>query len=536
MGAGDWTGRGAAAGIVLLAVAVFATSFRGAFVFDDHAAIVENESLRSLGAAIADTSGSATTIGRPLLNLSFAFDRAWGGGAAWAFHATNLAIHAAAGVVLFALARRTLASDRVPSRLRAANVTLAFVIAALWTVHPLQTESVTYVCQRAESLAGLLTLSALHASVLGRRSRVWSVASPVLCLFAVAVKETAVVVPLLALLHDRTFGEGSFAAALRRRPAHHAGLAASWLLLGALVVASDGRRGSAGFDAGVGVAEYAATQPRAILAYLRLSVWPDDLVLDRGAALARGAAAIAPAAAALAGLVGWTAWALRRRPALGFLGAWFFVCLAPSSSVVPLVTQTSAEHRMYLALAAVVAASVLGAHALLGGIRDPGPRGLAGAAAVSLALGALAARTHARNADYAAPRTLWGQSAAFDPSNPRPHVNLALLAARAGDLAAGLSHLDAARAADPANAYVRLVRGNLLHALGRSEEAVAEYTAAAASPARAARALTNRAAVRLAQGRADLALSDVEDVLARDPGYPPALRVRAAALGARAGE
>jgi tetratricopeptide (TPR) repeat protein len=501
---------------------------RGAFVFDDAAAIVENEALASPWTALTQTGASATTIGRPLLNLSFALDRARGGLDPAPFHLTNLAIHALAGLTLFALLRATLASERVPPRLRSSSGWLAFAAAAIWTVHPLQTESVTYVCQRAESLAGLLSLGALLASVRGAGSRAWSAISVLLCLLAATTKETAVVVPALALLHDRTFGAGSFREALRRRPLHYAGLAASWVVVAALYASTDGRRGSAGFGAGVGAAEYAATQPGALLEYLRLAVWPDALVLDRGASLARTAQDAAPAAVAIALLASATVWALSRRPLLAFAPAWFFLCLAPTSSFVPLATQTSAEHRTYLALAGVVAPAVLLAHALLARIAAPAGRRAASAGLLALVLGALAARTSARNDDYADPEVLWTQSAAFDPSNVRPHLNLGLLRARRGDLGGGIAHLDAAVAADPANTYVRLVRGNLLHAAGRHDEAVEDYTVAAASAERAPRALTSRALVRRAQGRASLARAEIDAVLARWPDYEPARRARAA--------
>ena len=64
---------------------------------------------------------------------------------------------------------------------------------------------------------------------------------------------------------------------------------------------------------------------------------------------------IIPAASVIAALLAATLWALRRAPALGFLGAWFFLILAPTSSFVPIVTEVAAERRMYLPLAAVVA-------------------------------------------------------------------------------------------------------------------------------------------------------------------------------------
>lgn len=495
-----------AAALLVLTVLAFANGLSGAFVLDDAAAVSGGD--------------SATTIGRPLLALSFALNRALTGTGPAGFHVVNVAIHAAAALVLFDLVRRTL-SPRVAGGATA----FAFAVAAVWALHPLQTESVTYVCQRAESLAALfvlVTVWAAQRALASPRPARWHALAVAAAALGVATKETAVVAPVLVLLHDRTFGAGAFGGALRRRPRLYAGLAATWIALAVLVATSDGRRGSAGFDAGISPAAYAATQPGAILTYLRLAIWPDPLVLDRGAHIERTAAEIVPAACVVAALLAVTIWALLRRPALGFLGAAFFVALAPTSTFVPLATQTAAEHRMYLPLAAIAALAVCAAHAATRGA----PRVRSGLAAAAIA--ALGATTIARNADYASPRTLWEQCVAFDADNVRAQMNLGLALARQGDVAGGIARLDRAAAADPANAYVRLVRGNLLNEAGRSDDAIADYTLAAASEPRAARALTSRAAVLLAQGRTEPALRDLDAVVARTPDYADAYRARAA--------
>src|SRR4029078_5207187 len=93
----------------------------------------------------------------------------------------------------------------------------------------------------------------------------------------------------------------------------------------------------------------------------------------------------------LLGLLGLTGWALVRKPALGFLGAWFFAILAPSSSFVPVATQTMAEHRMYLSLAALCVVVAIGLH------RTLARRSWFVIPVLAVALGWTTAR---RNADY----------------------------------------------------------------------------------------------------------------------------------------
>src|SRR5207302_420989 len=83
--------------------------------------------------------------------------------------------------------------------------------------------------------------------------------------------------------------------------------------------------------------------------YLRLTFWPASLVLDyEDWPVAGSAATWLPQALAIVALLGATIVALRRWPPLGFLGAFFFLLLAPSSSVLPIVTEIAAERRMYL--------------------------------------------------------------------------------------------------------------------------------------------------------------------------------------------
>ena len=204
----------------------------------------------------------------------------------------------------------------------------------------------------------------------------------------------------------------------------------AWLVLFFLVFQGRGHRaGTAGFGVGVSGWDYALTQCRAIILYLKLAVWPHPLVVDYGMDVVKGIGDVLPQAIGLVLLLGGAGVALWRRPALGFLGAWFFLILAPSSSVVPLVTQTIAEHRMYLPLAAVVALAVCGGYSLLsrlgtgsGQVSTAAWRCYVAALFVlSAGLGYLTAR---RNVDYCSPLSLWSDTVAHCPANPRAHNNL----------------------------------------------------------------------------------------------------------------
>lgn len=352
------------------------------------------------------------------------------------------------------------------------------MIALLWVLHPLQTESVVCIAQRTEVLCGLLVLVTLYAFARGTDTAAgaaaarprWLAVSLVACLLGMATKEVMVVTPVLVLLYDRTFGAGSFAAALRERAAYYAGLAATWLLLFALLLQGGGGRGaSAGFGLGVTPWTYLLTQADALVRYLLLALWPHPLVLDYGTSVAHSPTDVWWQGGIVLALLAATAWALVRRPVVGFVGAWFFVLLAPSSSVVPLVTQTVAEHRMYLPLAALVAGAVVVVSGWLG------RRAGWGLATVAVALGLA---TVARNHDYRSAVAIWTDTVAKAPRNARAHNNLALAWQQAGDGAQANRHYARAIALEPGYVSARYNWGVALLERGAATEAVAQLEAA----------------------------------------------------------
>lgn len=469
----------AAALLALASFAAYSNSFRGPFVFDDLGTILGNPSLLRLWPltdVLAGPPGGTTASGRPLVNLSLAINHAIGGTNPFGYHVFNFAVHLGAGLTLFGLLRRTLCTPPLRDRFGAQALPIAFTCAAVWMLHPLQTAAVTYVVQRAEAMAALFYLLTLYTFARvsdSPRPAVWRVCSVASCLAAMACKETAASAPLVVLLYDRTFLAGTFRAAWRRNAWLYVALAATWILLLTLVVSTSGRGGSVGDSDKITGWAYALTQCRAIWHYLRLAFWPTPLVFDYGTPLYTTPGAIAAPAFGLLLLLAATGLALRRRPVLGFSAATFLALLAPSSSVVPVVTQTMAEHRMYLPLALVVALAVLPAAAKFG----------RSALVVFLGLsGGLALLTHARNADYQDAIGLWEKTATHSP--------------------------------DPKRAYNNL--GAALHIAGRSDEALAAFQLAIDLDPDYTSALVNLGRTELATGKIPEATRHFERALELD--------------------
>lgn len=411
-----------AALIIVTGLVVFWNSLGAPFLFDDSFSVTANHTIESLPAALSPPRSSAVA-GRPLVNVSYALNYALAGLDSRIYHATNLAIHIACALLLFAVVQRTVGGEWI-----------ALACALVWLVHPLESEAVAYVSARTESLMALFCLLTLYAGVraLGRRHpRFWSTLAVAACALGMACKESMVTAPVLVALYDRAFVYTSWKDAFRDRGRFYLALASTWIGLGLLVTGARGA--SAGFSADpslitpVSSWTYLLNQALMIPHYLRLAVWPRGLVLDYGLPRELTAAAVAPQAflvlallvAAIAALV-WT-------PRLGFFGAWFFITLAPASSVVPIHTEVGAERRMYLPMMALSALAVVAASAAMR--RVGASRALRAAVAAAL-VAALAAATVERNREYRSAIVMWQTVVARAPHG-RARYALAM-ALRAG--------------------------------------------------------------------------------------------------------
>lgn len=544
--------------IAALGIAAYLNALGHPFLFDDKGAIVDNQTIRSLWGSLAGGPEQFPTAGRPLLNVSFALNYAFGELAPWGYHAVNLGVHVLSAVVLFALTRRVLGLPLMPAFLNGQETGFATILALLWVVHPVNSEIINYATQRSEALMALALLATLYFGVRGSttgRPLWWHVASVVACAAGMASKESMVVAPVLMLLLDAIFISGGVLPAVRRRPWYYAGLLATELLLAALII--DGPRShSAGFSSGVSPWTYLLDQAPLIVHYLRLAVWPTGLVLDYGEPTLRtlgdvwlaGAAVLVPIVATV---VAWF-----RVPALAFLGTWFFITLAPTSSVLPIATEVGAERRMYLPLIAVIALLLAVGTRLLRTVRRPGTErtialGLAGAVCALFVV-----LTVMRNSEYATGVGLWQTVVERRPTG-RAHYYLGLELEAAGRRPEALEQYRLALDGSPDAHYamgfeltadgrhqeavehyrtfiqrkpldVNVPRayhnlGRSLMALGRNEEAVAAFRETLARKASEKEATAGLADALFALGRWNEAATAYADYLRLAPGDPAAL-------------
>jgi len=520
----------------------YATSVAGVFVLDDVRAVVRNQTIRSLWPLPGPLSppGRSTVAGRPIANLSLAVNYALapdpigsaGSGAGSSadtaaltpapFHKGNLLIHLAAALALFAVVRRTLLSPVITPAFRRASTAVAFAVALLWVVHPLTTAAVTYTVQRVESLMALFYLLTLYCSIRAfgdGRAAMWTAAAIASCALGMATKEVMVTAPVMVAVWWRLFVPADSKDARRRARTLVPGLFLTWAVL-AFLVAGERRGPSVGAGWDISWA-YLLAQAEVIVHYLRLAFVPSPLVFLYDWPLGTSLGAVAWEAALLAALVVLTAVGVARRHPASFLGVWFFLVLAPSSSVLPIVTEVAAEHRMYLPLAAVVAAVVAGGFQF-GRRWVPSPKVGLGVAAIALVAcaGVLAAETRERNRVYWSAESLWGDTVAKRPNDERARVAYGEALAGAGRLADAEAQFRTAIALAPDDPAARVRMGAVLAQQGRIDEAIPHLERAVALRPDDPDAHRMLAEMHAARGQDLVAVRHLELALATVPGDP----------------
>lgn len=458
-----------AAIIVLAGFLAYANSFSGPFVLDDRVSIVENAQIRDVWKLdqVLFPRRELPTAGRPLVNFSFAVNYALGGLDVGGYHLVNLAFHLICGLLVFGIVRRTLELPALKGRFGRASLNLGFAAALLWTLHPLNTEAVDYLTQRTELMMALFYLLTLYAGIraLWSRPRTWRAVAVLSCGAGMLCKESMVTAPVVVVLYDVVFVFESFRRALSERWRFYAALCASWIVL-TVMMWSGPRVHSAGFSIGVDPWTYLLNQTVMITQYLRLAVWPRALVVNYGWPLALTLRDVLPQALFVTALLALTAVALIRQPKWGFLGAWFFVTLAPTSSIVPIATEVGAERRMYLPLIALVVLAVVSA--------SFARRAVSAAGAVALAVVAtlFAVGTFTRNREYRSELVLARTIIERRPT-PVAHHILGTQLLMAGDRDAGMRELRQAVPGAPRAYYtlgVELLKeGNNREAIDRLE-------------------------------------------------------------------
>lgn len=478
---------------MLLLAAAYSNHFRNGFHFDDAHVIQNNAYIRSL-ANVPRFFRDASTFSsypqnaayRPLTSATLAVDYWLAGGLdPLPYHVTQLTLHALLGVLVFFFLLRVLAiTGRGPDRGAA-----ALLGSGLFLLHTVQTETLNFISSRSEilSTAGVVGSFVLYQyAPRWRRSFLWLLPA-VLGAFA---KPSAIVLAPLLAIYLLLFPQELPHRAAGPAPRWRAVLAAVWpAFVFALVyyVVQDRLSGAELFYGSTPRLQYLQTQVFAWLHYLRLFLLPLGLSADTDwQPIAEWYDSRVFAGLLIAVLLtGAAAAYARRRPAgkaVLFGVLWFYVALAPSSSVFPLSEMIN-EHRPYFPYIGLVLAVTAGVADALSVLRERGRAPMLLRAALPLALLLLtahAAATYERNKVWATDETLWRSVTVASPRNARAWMNYGLIFMARGDYANARYCFERARAIAPDYDILEVNLGILDGATGNPTAAEAHFQRAIA--------------------------------------------------------
>ncbi len=399
----------------LLVALAYLPSLPYPFQFDDYNVIVDNPAVHSLDAWWRSMPGI-----RPLLKLSYALNWTLAPDPA-AFRLANIVLHALNVLLVWRLLVEIGHHRPLPRG-------VALLASALFALHPVQTEAVTYVCGRSVTLMAFFYLLSLLAWLVAARTgrQRWALLSGLAFLCAFLSKETALILPLALWLLSRLTNEQNALRQTRLAASRWpllAGAAAVLILLTLpayrdfFLVALAQRP----------LADNLALQVDAVVYLSRHLLQPALMNADPALPTAvPWDAGLAIKASLLLTIVMAAALGFRRRSLAGLCALWFFLHLAPTNSLVPRIDVAN-DRQLYLAsIGAFVSVALLAAHATERLRRASASATLQSMAVLlaALLLTVTGWQTIERNRVYRSEIAFWQDVIAKSPQNARAFNNL----------------------------------------------------------------------------------------------------------------
>ncbi|MFT5522666.1 MAG: tetratricopeptide (TPR) repeat protein [Pirellulaceae bacterium] len=506
--------------LIVVTTIVFANSVSGVMLFDDHKNVRDREIIHSLW----PVTPILTETRRPSLMVTLAMNYAMSGMQTWSYHVVNVAAHCLSGLILFDLARRLLRRNSEDSPWRVHASWIAGSMALIWLVHPLQTQAVTYIIQRSESMMALCFLLCLYCllrSVDSKRSALWNGGIVAAFIVGIGFKSVIISAPLVLMLFDYCFLSRNWKDVLRIRWLVYVSMVPVVLLLlwSMRNTLDPHSTSSIGSSSGVSSWAYLRTQAEVILHYVSLAVWPAELCLDYRWPIQDSPAIYLTCGSIIVVALVTSLGLLVYRPRIGFVAMSFFLVLAPTSSFIP-ITDLAFEHRMYLPLAALVALFVCGVSAVV--FRTCRRPDLQVRIVVSISLVAavlLGGRAVLRNNDYQSEMSMWRSVIAARPENSRAYYNLGVALGNCKRLDESVQQYQRAIELDSKHAKSHYNLGLIFAGQGEVERAIQHYNLALASRPSFADAMYNLSLLYEMQKRFAEAVEHYQKTLAIDPQF-----------------
>lgn len=545
--------------LAILVFSVYSNTLGSPFVFDDKDNIENNPYIRitRLDGVSLKSASRSIIANRPVTNLSFALNYYFHGYRVIGYHLVNILIHMTNGILLYLLVKNTLnlAVPKIPPLCRsepekkqkqvsgnayrpAGDQTAAagfylhparisFFTALIWLVHPIQTQSVTYIVQRMNGMATLFYVLALLLYVRARvaqnsRCRIILYSCCVLSGFlALGSKEISVTLPLFIILYEWYFFQDLSLSWLKRSLLPFAGVL---IFLVLVVFWYTGTHPLQRILSGYGGREFTLSQRlltefRVVIFYIGLLMFPHPSRLNLDHDFPLSLSLFHPLStffsiAGVIGLLGLALYLARRDRLISFCILWFLGNLVVESSIIAL--EIIFEHRTYLPSMMLALMVVLWVHRYI----KPGWLGV-GILCFAVALGTF--WTYNRNKVWQDDISLRRDTVAKSPRKARPHYGLGVALAAQGHLDEAIVYFNSALNIDPNHVAARNSLGSALARQGRVKEATDQYHKVLAINPAYAGAYYNLGKVQTRLGNIEGAVSSYRKALAIDPVMPQAL-------------
>ena len=502
-----WHGLLLALSVLVCVLAVYAPALRGEFVFDDlHMPFTDSTAINW---PLKDWWGV-----RPLLMTTFWANLHLFGRDPFTYHLVNVIFHGCAGMLFFFVAKKILTFARVETE---KLTPLAAIAAAVFLLHPIQTEAVAYVAQRGEDMGALLYFASFCVFLYRKRGPLfWGRTFAVLALFLAAVitKEHTVTLPALLLLTDYFWNPGFTLEGIRKNWRLYATVGLGLVGGLAFLLRYLGRDStSIGFNLpDFTPAQYLYTQFRVFFSYIGLFVYPLWQTIDYDYTISRNLLEHGSVFGLIA-IVILAAAAVYYRKQFPLASYGFFVfglLLLPTSSIVP-IKDPIVDRRLYLPIVGLL-------FIMLEFLRR-WKISRSGLIAIGTAVCLLmAAGSYRRNQKWASALALWADAAEKNPDKRRVQFGLAVAQFMKGRCREAIPHYERAIALGTPDPQLYLNIGmayDCEHQTGKALDALQHSIDLQASAA----AYASKAFVEAKTGTLDVALEALQTAERLDPNY-----------------
>lgn len=524
--------------IAVMVLIAYSNTFTASFHFDDTHSIVENPYIKRVA---LENIKYLLSANRPVVNLTLMLNYQLSGLNVVGWHMFNIAVHIANAFFVYLLIFNTMNMPLFGKKYEESAKRLALFGALLFGVHPIQTESVTYIITRTELVTTFFYLATVLLFIKGVRANrfAYFIGAFFTSLCAMGSKEWAVTLPAVLFLYDVLFlSGGRIAPALSRWKAYVL-IALPWGVAAyTLALISTGGSPSVGFGvstvSGITPGTYLLTSLDVLWTYVRLLFLPINQNLDYDYPISRtlfefptllsliGHIVVVSAVFRLYKKKGWTL--------IPFGVAWFYITLSPVQSFVPII-DVIFEHRLYLPSIGFFIAFIAGYEGLFDWLQGKqavmakGARpliyrtkGFALILFIPIVL-LLTTATCQRNRVWQDDFTLWADSVKKSPDKARPLSNLGKAYTEKGMVAEAIAACQKALKIDPDYAIAYNNLGNAYDKKGMAEEAIAEFQAVLKIDPGNAIARFNLGSIYYKKGLVDEAIAEYQKALKVNPNF-----------------